>query len=279
MSRVAVVGLGLIGGSMAASLRRAGHEVRGFDNLAVRTAVGMERGLIDAEAASLEDCVGASEIVILATPVPVILSLLPSIDTLAPKDALVVDTGSVKAAVVDMMGHLDRAERAIGGHPMAGTESSGPEVASADLLVNRTFALCPSARTSRESKDRAAALVLEMGSLPAFVEAGRHDDVVARTSHLPQLVSTALALCLEPDDRALIGPGIRGMTRLARSDARMWTEIVYLNRDSIAEAMRIFSRHFEELARTVEDEDMPALCEAMLSSNRAVAELDAGLPA
>jgi prephenate dehydrogenase len=279
MSRIAVVGLGLIGGSIAAGLRRAGHGVRGFDNAPGRPSVACERALVDDAAETLGDCVRDAEVVILATPVSAILALLPVVDALAPSEAVIIDAGSVKSDVVGVMAQLAHPGRAIGGHPIAGTEMSGPEVADADLLAGRTFALCPSHHTGSQTRERAAALVRDMRAVPLFVEAARHDEVVARTSHLPQMVSTALALYLESADLSLAGPGIRGMTRLARSDARMWSDIIRLNRRNIAEAMHLFARQFDELGRLVEEDDTVALADAFARGSRAVAPLAAEVTA
>jgi prephenate dehydrogenase len=273
MARVAVVGIGLIGGSMAAALRLAGHEVRGFDSTPGRGAVAVSRGLVDQSAGTLDECVRDADTVILATPVAAILSLLSQVDALTSDDTLILDAGSVKADVVNAMAALSRPGRAIGGHPIAGTEASGPEAADAQLLAGRTFALCPSRRTTPGTAERAAALVRSMGALPIRLEADRHDAVVARTSHLPQVASTALALCLEHADLSLAGPGVRDMTRLARSDAGIWGDIVRLNRANIAEAMREFARRFDDIGRMVESGDTSALADAMQRAGRAVAPL------
>jgi prephenate dehydrogenase len=278
MSRVAVVGMGLIGGSMCAALRQAGHEVMGFDSTPRRAGVAASRGLIDRGAETLEGCVRDADVVILATPVSVILELLPVVDALTGDDTLILDAGSVKAAVVDAMDGLARPNRAIGGHPIAGIEASGPEAADAALLFGRTFALCPSIHTDEVTRQRAAALVRDTRAVPLFVEAARHDEIVARTSHLPQIVSTALALCLERADLSLAGPGVRGMTRLARSEAAIWGDIARLNRTNIADAMRAFAQHFDDLGRMIEAQDTPAFVDAMQRGSRAVAPLKEKLP-
>jgi prephenate dehydrogenase len=183
--------------------------------------------------------------------------MLAEVDRAAPREALIVDTGSVKGSVLEKMVVLAGAERTIGGHPIAGTERSGPEAARADLFQGRAFLLCRHRRTADETVSRAAALAGELGADPVMIikEPEAHDRVLARTSHLPQLLSTALALTLEPMDASFAGPGLRDMTRLAGSDPVMWRDILRTNRDSIVGAIWTLRRELEELSRLVESED------------------------
>jgi prephenate dehydrogenase len=263
--RVAVIGLGAIGGSVAAALRNQGRQVCGYDRSAENMRVARERGLIDESARSPEDAVWSTDAVILAVPVRTIGSMLAAIDLAAPREALVLDTGSVKGSVLEKMVVLAGAERTIGGHPLAGTERSGPEAARPDLFRGRAFLLCRHRRTADATVERATALARDLGADPVVVikEPESHDRVLARTSHLPQLLSTALALSLEPVDADFAGPGLRDMTRLAGSDPIMWRDILRTNRDSIVGALWAFRRELEELSRLVETDDEEGIEEAM----------------
>jgi len=265
VGRLAVIGLGAIGGSIAAALREAGWHVRGCDQSAENLRVASERGLIDEPAGGPEEAVRGSDSVVLAVPVRTIGGMLDAIDRAAPPGALILDTGSVKGSVLDKMVVLAGAERTIGGHPLAGTERSGPEAARPDLFRGRTFLLCRHRRTADATVERATALARELGAEPIVVikEPEAHDRVLARTSHLPQLISTALALSLEPEDADFSGPGLRDMTRLAGSDPAMWRDILRTNRDSIVGALWTFRREIEELSRLVESDDEAEIEDAM----------------
>jgi prephenate dehydrogenase len=257
--------LGAIGGSIAAALRGQGWHVRGFDRSADHVRVAGERGLIDEPAADPADATRERDVVVLAVPVRSIGSMLAEIDRAAPPEALILDTGSVKGSVLEKMAVLAGAERTIGGHPIAGTERSGPEAARPDLFQGRAFLLCRHRRTAAATVERAAALARDLGADPIVVikEPDAHDRVLARTSHLPQLLSTALALTLEPMDADFAGPGLRDMTRLAGSDPVMWRDILRTNRDSIVGALWSFRRELEELSRLVESDDDVGVDDAM----------------
>lgn len=271
-----IIGLGLIGGSIGACLRANGARVRGFDRSASHARLAQRRGLVDQVAATLESAVAGADTVILATPVLNIIELLPSIDAVAGYDALVLDTGSVKGPIVKGMASLPGAGRAVGGHPLAGDERAGPQAANPDLFAGKTFVLCPSLRSSSDAMDRARSVVERLGAIPIVMDADRHDRVLARTSHLPQFLSSALALSLQPGDESFAGPGLREMTRLAASDALMWSDIAHTNRTNIVQAIREYGQKLDELARLVESRDASALKTAMRQGAAALEQLRAG---
>jgi prephenate dehydrogenase len=227
--RVAVIGLGLIGGSLAGALRREGVWVQGYDACQAVTDEASALGLVDSYAATLPEILDGIDAVLLCTPVAASLNLLPAVDRMTPPSTLILDTGSVKAAVLDVMEALPGGARAIGGHPLAGRETSGPAAADPDLFRGRPFVLAPSSVTSDETVNRASELAVAVGAIPRIMDAQQHDEVLARTSHLPQLLATALALCVADGDAACSGPALRDMTRLAGSDPIMWRDIFLLN--------------------------------------------------
>jgi prephenate dehydrogenase len=214
MQRVTIIGTGLIGGSLALALKRAfpGLEVAGVDKPEV-----LERArrlnIID----SIEP--RPSDLVVLAAPVGGILKLL---DQFATETTLVTDVGSTKAAV------CSKAERIgvpfVGGHPMAGLEHSGPDAANAELFQNAPYFLCRIKSTPDGAIERMSELAEAVGAIPQIISPENHDRLVAQISHLPQIVSTALA-----DQTAaystLAGPGLRSMTRLAASPFHVWRDI------------------------------------------------------
>ena len=271
--RVAVIGLGLIGGSIGSALRRQGWYVRGFDQHQAAAYTAEERGLVDELAGGLETALQGAAMVILALPIPAIIDVLPSVDEAAEHDAIIIDTGSVKAPVLSTMSSLHGAHRAIGGHPIAGNERSGPGAATPDLFRRRPFVLCPSPATSEAAITQATLLVAALRARPVQMDAEQHDQVLARTSHLPQLLSSALALSLVREDTKLAGPALRDMTRLAASPPELWREILAANRSNVASAFRTFMDQCADLARMIEAEEDDQLTAALTAAGAACAPL------
>lgn len=253
--QAAIVGLGLIGGSLGGRLGSRGWRVRGYDARREAAETALAQGLVHEIAPAPTDAVTGADAVILAVPTVATLDLLPLLDRVSPTQALLLDTCSVKTPVVDAMAELPGAHRMVGGHPIAGSDRSGPKAADPTLFEGRTFVLCPSSRTSSESLERAQALVREVGSLPRLLDAGDHDVTLAHTSHLPQVLSTVLAVASEALDVELAGTGLRDMTRLAGSDAGMWTEILLANGPQVLSAMDGFRTQFTALMKGIEERD------------------------
>jgi prephenate dehydrogenase len=276
--RVAVIGLGLIGASLGGALRRGGDVVWGLDadSQAMRTA--LRHGFVDEVADDLATVVNDATLVILALPVLSIVELLPQIDTLSPPEAIIVDVGSVKAPVVRVMEQLPGASRAIGGHPIAGKERAGAAAAETSLFEGRSFALVPHATTSDLTLRTAETMVGALGAVPIVLSAVEHDSMVARTSHLPQLLSLALALTLDPRDELLAGPGLRDMTRLAASGPSMWNDIFMSNADNIAAALALCISHLQDLTRMAENGDAASLEHTMLRANERSAQIAGIVP-
>lgn len=253
MGRIAVVGLGLIGGSVAAALKRAGHHVCGFDENSETAEVAHELALIHELATTLRSAVAGAEMVVVAVPIAAVPHVVAEIDETAESGATVLDTASVKDSVIEAMERLPHAERFVGGHPMAGTESAGPQSARADLFQKRPFALVPSSRTTSEALLAARRLVESLGAYPLVLEAALHDEIVARTSHMPYLASTALALSCEPGDYRLAGPGLHDMLRLASGDRGMWHDIAVENREPILSALAHYRKNLDEVMQALDE--------------------------
>jgi prephenate dehydrogenase len=234
---VAIVGLGLIGGSVAMGLRRAWPDVRivGVDRPEIASAA-RERGAVDdvrERAVDLPDV----ELIVLATPVPRIVELLGVLDGTGTR-ALVTDVGSTKRHVAATAAGTGL--RFVGGHPIAGAATAGLAHARADLFERREWMLVPG---TAPDADVAALerLIAGLGARPRRMEADAHDRVMAYVSHLPQLLATALMTtagdAVGRDGLAAAGPGFGDMTRLASSPADIWKGIVATNADYIAEAI------------------------------------------
>lgn len=255
---VTILGLGLMGGSLGAGLRAAGNRVIGHDLSARHGQAALHAGLIDELAPGLSQAVAGADTVILAVPVLRIVDLLPKVDVLTDPGALIVDVGSTKRVIVDTMAALPGADRMVGGHPLAGSEATGPHAADIDLFRGRTFFIVPNRESTADMLDRAADVARSVGASPVAVDAGVHDRVLASTSQLPQLLSTVLAASVAADLRFL-GPGFRDMTRLAASDSALWRDILLSNSDNVVQAGRGYVRDLDALLDAIETGDVAAV--------------------
>jgi len=268
--QVAVLGTGLIGTSVAMAASRAGCRVTGWDldPDSVARAAGLS-GLDPRP--RLEDAVADADIVVVATPLGVVASTVAAALRAAP-GAIVTDVGSVKEHIVtDVLAtvgvdHL-AAARYVPGHPMGGSERSGPEHASASVLDGIVWVVTPHAGTDPAHADTLESWIERLGARPVRMTPGRHDRLVAMVSHLPQVASTSLMGLAateqadEPEILLLAAGGFRDLTRLAASQPSLWSEILVANRDQVASAIELFAARLLSLrdaiaggdASTVED--------------------------
>ncbi len=203
-SRLAILGLGLMGGSFALAARAHGlaREIVAFDANAEGLAEASVRGIIEQGYSNARDAARDAAVVVLAAPVRAIVTLLEEITPVLRPGALVMDLGSTKRTIVAAMDTLPAHVRAVGGHPMAGKELSGLGAAEASVLHGATFALCPTARTDDAARRVAEQVVAGVGARPLWTDAAAHDEAVARVSHLPYLMAAALAQGAAPDGLA-----------------------------------------------------------------------------
>jgi prephenate dehydrogenase len=246
-----IVGVGLIGGSFGLALRAAGFTGRiiGVSSTpAIRAAI--ERGVID-EAFPLAEAAAVSDFIYLAQPIERILETLDALDAYVRPGTLITDAGSTKRAIVEKAGETIRRGRFIGGHPMAGKESRGVEKADADLFRGRPYVL-----TGRDAE--LESWIAGIGGRLVVLTAEEHDRLVAVTSHLPQLISTALASLIGAEDGAerVAGPAAMDLTRLALSPYDIWRDIFATNSSSIDAALGAFIAKLEGLRSTLYGPEM-----------------------
>ena len=260
--RVAVVGTGLVGTSIAMAAVRAGEQVRGFDIDPGALAAAAERSGLT-PAATLEECVGGATLVFVCTPIPELPGLVAEVLRVSP-DAIVSDVGSVKSHV--MAGVSDAADpanldRYVGGHPMGGSERSGPDHASASVLDGVVWVLTPGPGVPESSVARLAAWVEKIGARPTPMDAERHDRLVAMVSHLPQIASTSLMGLAaaeeagEPEILLLAAGGFRDLTRLAASSPHLWSDILLANDEAIVRAIDLYIERLGRLRALIGDSD------------------------
>jgi prephenate dehydrogenase len=256
VSRLAVVGTGLIGASIALAARRAGVQtVRGFDPDAEALHVAAERGAVE-PASSLEDAAGDAELTVVAAPVAHLADSVAAV--LGVTGGTVTDVGSTKSGVVRA---AEEDERFIGGHPVCGSEARGPANARAELFDGATWFLTPVARTSPERYRVLHAFVSALGAVPVAVDADAHDRLVALTSHLPHalanlLVNQAGATRIEGHEPLDAAAGsLRDLTRVAGANPRIWIDIFLENAGALRVALSEHRRRIEQLESALEQGD------------------------
>ncbi len=261
--RLAVIGLGLIGGSVALAARERGaaREVRGVDP-ALRDAPGIP--LI-----SLEEAAAWADALVLAVPVSAIDPTLARLAPLLRPEAVLTDTASVKGPVsASARRHLRDPGRCIGAHPMAGGERSGFAFARPDLFAGATCILTPAPTDPREVVDRIEQFWQCLGALTVQRTPEEHDAICAALSHAPHLIAFAFARGLpERETLRLAGQGLRDFTRIARSNPRLWREILLMNRQRVAEEISRFEKQLGEMQEALARGDGDAL-EALLREAR-----------
>ena len=256
-SRVCIIGLGLIGGSLALALRGKCASIAGYDvdPRAIETAA--KRGVVDHGLTSLAEAPGDIDLVILAAPVGAILDLIPILPGVIPRPFHLLDLGSTKAAIVETMSRLPERVSPLGGHPMCGKETSGLAAADRDLFRECVFVLTPLDRTQPTTMALARQLLAAIGARPLMLDPARHDRLAAAISHVPYLTSAALvAAAARGDDElawTMAASGFRESTRLAASNVTMMLDILASNRAAVLEALARVQASLSELAALIEE--------------------------
>jgi prephenate dehydrogenase len=232
---VAVIGVGLIGGSVGLAARaRLGATVRGVDP---RAGAALARGAIDSAHRDLGDALDGADAAFVAVPVDRLADTVRTVLAAAPERCVVTDVGSTKRAVVD----AGRDPRFVGGHPLAGSEASGVEHAREDLFDGATWYLTPTSTTQGILLERLHRLLTGLGARPAAIDADVHDRVMAAVSHLPHIVANVLvaraAEALGTERPPATGPSFRDATRVAGANPGLWGAIYAANRDALSDAL------------------------------------------
>jgi prephenate dehydrogenase len=284
VTRVGIVGTGLVGGSVGLALRRAGIEVRGFDHDADRTARAVELGALDAAVGSIAEAATGADFVIVAVPVGAIASVV--VDALDAGAAVVTDVGSVKEPVVIAVEaqRPDLASRYVGGHPMAGSEQDGLDGASADLFSGATWVLTPTERTDPTAFAALQQLLGRLGAEVSAVSPAEHDALVAVVSHVPQLAATTLmdVAATRGSGHALLlrlaAGGFRDMTRIAAGHPGIWPDICVANRDAIVAALDDYVAALDGVRSMVAASDRAGLLDVLERARSARRSLPTGFP-
>lgn len=254
---VAVIGLGLIGGSVARDLSALGKHVVAFDADETHLAAAVRTNVVSRVMDASLDGVRDVDVVVIATPVDVAVDLLRRVGPSAKRAKLITDVGSTKGRIVEMAKSLGLGERFVGSHPMAGDHRSGWDASRTGLFVDAPVYLCGSREATTSSYELAETFWRRLGARPERMAADQHDLKLAWTSHLPHMVSMSLGLALARAgvDRGYLGPGGRDVTRLAGSSPDMWTAIALENAAALDGALKRIEQEMAALRDAIKRAD------------------------
>jgi prephenate dehydrogenase len=266
--QLGLIGCGLMGGSFALAMKRAGlvRRVVGYSKSPSTTQRALQLGVIDVEAPSALMAVSGSDVVLLAVPVSATEATLKAIRHLVRPEVLIMDVGSTKRSVVDAARRVLRDQ--IGGfvpcHPIAGKEASGVEAAEADLYMGRQVIITPIERTQTAHLNKAQTIWSAIGAEVVKMSPEAHDSAYAAVSHLPHLIAFAYMAGIagqshSKDFLQLAGPGFRDFTRIAASDPELWRGVMMANRHELIEQIKVFRRSLDAMWTMIDGDNGDAL--------------------
>ena len=263
-AKIAIIGLGLMGGSLALGLRGKCAALYGIDPHRPTLELALSQGIVDHADSDPATLLPDADLVILSAPVPTILSLLEELPTFLQKPCIVMDLGSTKCRIVESMSRLPERFNPIGGHPICGKEKSGLEHAESNLFHNAPFILTPLDRTKPQAISAARQIISAIGANRLEMTAEEHDRILAATSHLPFLLSSALVLSTSQDFGPFTGSGFRSTSRLAGTSSHIMMGILQSNRMNLLGALRGFQDVLVQIENALASKDNEKL-EALLN--------------
>jgi prephenate dehydrogenase len=256
---VAIVGVGLIGGSVGLALhqRRLSHRVIGVGRSLGSLETARQRGCIDESTTELEPAVAGADLVLVASPVGTVATLLERIDAAVRPGTPITDAGSTKASIVAFWekGRRGRRGRFVGGHPLAGSHERGPGAADPQLFDGRITILTPVKSTPTADLESVGGFWSSLGATVFTMPPRDHDRLLATTSHAPHLLAAALAAATPAESRRFTAGGWRDTTRIAAGDPELWADILLDNAPAVARAASRVAAEMEKLLTAIEDRD------------------------
>lgn len=273
MNRVVIIGLGLIGGSLAIDLRRLYPKVLllGIDNNAEHLEQAQDLGLVDSEAT--QNDLAKADLVVLAIPVHATASTLSTVLDQVGDQTLVIDMGSTKAVICEAVAKHPKRRNYLAMHPIAGTEYSGPRAAISGLFDGKTNIICEVEKTSLTLQEKGQDLCRQLGMRIRYMDPKAHDKHLAYVSHLSHVSSFMLGktvMDIEQNERDifdLAGSGFESTVRLAKSSPNMWAPIFSVNREHLLDSLNAYIANLEAFKQLVEKNDEPAMHKEMTAIN------------
>lgn len=268
IEHLSIIGLGLIGGSLARALRKAKlvGRITACNRCEDTLKKAVELGVVDDYTLDIEEAVKDADVVVIGTPLSTTEKLLPQIAQAIDSKTVLTDVGSAKASVVNAARQTlaENFSRFVPGHPIAGTEQSGVEASFAELFIDHRVILTPVDETSNNAHQLITDMWQAVGAEVIDLDVNHHDDVLAATSHLPHMLAYALVDCLasmqERDEIfKYAAGGFADFTRIASSNPEMWHDICFSNRDALLKTLDKFSDHIEQVKSAIEGSDSEQL--------------------
>jgi prephenate dehydrogenase len=266
-SKIAIVGLGLMGGSLALALKGHCASLYGIDPDQATLDLALRQNIVDQADSDPAKLLPQADLVILAAPVPAILTLLERLPDFTPHTCIVIDLGSTKRAIAEKMATLPERFDLIGGHPICGKEKLSIANAERTLYYAAPFILTPLARTTARALSAARQIIATLGAREICLDPADHDRILAATSHLPFLLSSALVLATSSEVAPLIGPGFRSASRLAGTPSSMMLGVLHSNRENLLPILAALQDELARLTSALAENDFAAL-ESTLNAAR-----------
>lgn len=265
INRISIIGIGLIGGSLARALRRAdfAKEIVGYGRNLGNLKLAVEMGVIDHAEVKIEAAVQNADMILIAAPVGAMAGIFSQLAGKVSPDTVITDVGSVKTAVIKAARESLSAEEFINfvpGHPIAGTEQSGVAASREDLFHEHQVILTPEPDTSRDAVEKVRAMWEAAGAEVRYLNAEKHDSVLAASSHFPHVLAYALVdMLVRRDDHRDIfdfaAGGFRDFTRIAGSDVTMWRDICVNNREPLIALLEDYRQNLGDIMKAIENGD------------------------
>jgi prephenate dehydrogenase len=267
-SKIAIIGLGLMGGSLALGLRGKCAALYGCDPHPSALELALSQHIVDYAESDPASLLPEVDLVILSAPVLAILTLLEQLPSFTPNPCIVMDLGSTKRLIVEAMSKLPERFDPLGGHPICGKEKLSLANAERTLYYAAPFLLTPLERTSPRALSAANQIIEALGAKAKMLDAVEHDRILASTSHLPFLVSSALSLATPQDVAPFVGPGFKSTSRLAGTSSSMMLGVLQSNRENVLNALHEMQAQLTEIESALSLEDFSKL-ESILNKARA----------
>ncbi len=258
-ARIAIIGLGLMGGSLALALKGKCAALYGIDSHPATLELALEKKFVDEADTNPAKLLPQADVIILATPVSTILHYIHSLPSLTQNPCIVLDLGSTKSKILSAMDALPERFEVLGGHPICGKEKLSIINADNTLYKNAPFVFSLLPRTTSRALSAAEQLVCAIGAVALFMDAPEHDNTLAFVSHLPFIVSSALVLTVPNEAVDLIGSGFRSVSRLATTPSSMMLGVIQSNREYILKAIKSYQQQLAEIETALASKDDPTL--------------------
>lgn len=269
--RVAILGVGLLGGSVALAMRRVRPKTTfvGYARSEEKCQRLLESGIVDIAVRSIEEASGDCDVIVVATPVDQIAAMAITAAQASPNSCLITDVGSTKRRIVEAVSlEPDASSKFVAAHPIAGSEKSGAQFADETLLDEKLVVLTPSDQTDANQLEKADHFWRLTGGQTKQMSPLEHDAHLAAVSHVPHLVSALVARMADPESRPLVGSGWQDITRVAAGDPTLWTAICQENRVAIGQQLEKFSGELDRLRQLIEGEQDATLMAWLAEAKR-----------